>query len=50
MTMELFAAGFDAHNQLKVAYKEGKDVSTFTRIATGKIKVLFPGWSCTICK
>jgi hypothetical protein len=51
--MDIFASGFNAHNQLEAAENKGpaKDVSTFSRIATGNdIKVLFAGWSCTICK
>jgi hypothetical protein len=49
----LYAAGFNAHAQLIASENKNPptDVTTFSRIATGKdIRVLFAGWSCTICK
>ena len=52
--MNLLASGFNAHNQLEVNIKNGnppKDVFTFSKTTSGNgIKILFVGWSCTICK
>lgn len=53
LTMNLLASGFNGHEQLTPTENEelAKDVLTFKRVATGDdIKVLFAGWSCTVCK